>query len=106
MSWDPFQRAVLAELGHELYRPVRMTVPGAVQVDDAVLARMARAAGLEVDDFARRFALSGFNAAGVACNLNFTTEAFEKNDRGNRGKTAWWQWTAPRVAVEHPPRRR
>lgn len=55
MSWDPFQRAVLAELGHELYRPVRLAVPGAVQVDDAVLARMARAAGLDVDDFARRF---------------------------------------------------
>ena len=55
MSWDPFQRAVLAELGHELYRPVRLAVPSAVQVDDAVLARMARAAGLDVDDFARRF---------------------------------------------------
>jgi len=55
VSWDPFQRAVLAELGHELYRPVRLVMPGAVQVDDAVLARMARAAGLEVDDFARRF---------------------------------------------------
>ena len=55
MSWDPFQRAVLTELGHELYRPVRLAIPGAVQVDDAVLARMARAAGLEVDDFARRF---------------------------------------------------
>lgn len=47
------------------------------------------------DDFARRPTLSGFNTAGVACNLNFTTEAFEKTDRGNRGKTAWWQWTAP-----------
>ena len=55
MSWDPFQRAVLAELGHALYRPVRMAVPGAVQVDDAVLARMARAAGLDIDDFTRRF---------------------------------------------------
>ena len=55
MSWDPFQRAVLAELGHELYRPVRLAVPGAVQVDDAVLARMARAAGLDVDDFTHRF---------------------------------------------------
>lgn len=55
MSWDLFQRAVLAELGHVLYRPARLAVPGAVQVDDAVLARMARAAGLEVDDFAGRF---------------------------------------------------
>lgn len=55
MSWDPFQRAVLAELGHVVYRPVQLTVPGSVQVDDAVLARMARAAGLDIDDFTRRF---------------------------------------------------
>ena len=55
MNWDPFQRAVLAELGHVLYRPVRLAVEGAVQVDDAVLARLARAAGMDVDDFARRF---------------------------------------------------
>jgi hypothetical protein len=46
VSWDPFQRAVLAELGHELYRPVRLAVAGSIQVDDAVLARMARAAAL------------------------------------------------------------
>ena len=55
MNWDPFQRAVLAELGHVLYRPVRLAVPGAVQLDEAVLARLARAAGMEVDDFTRRF---------------------------------------------------
>ena len=55
MSWDPFQRAVLAELGHELYRPVRLAVPGSVQLDDAVLARMARAAAMDIDDFTRRF---------------------------------------------------
>ena len=55
MSWDPFQRAVLAELGHVLYRPVRLAMPGAAQVDDAVLARLARAAGLGVDDFTHRF---------------------------------------------------
>lgn len=55
MSWDPFQRAVLAELGHVLYRPVRPAAAGAVQVDDALLARTARAAGMEVDDFIRRF---------------------------------------------------
>ena len=53
MSWDPFQRAVLAELGHAVYRlPV---VAQGVQVDDAVLARLARAAAMDVDDFARRF---------------------------------------------------
>jgi hypothetical protein len=55
VSWDPFQRAVLAELGHVLYRPVQLAVAGAVQVDDAVLARLARAAGMDVEDFARRF---------------------------------------------------
>ena len=55
MSWDPFQRTVLAELGHVLYRPVRLAIPGTVQVDDAVLAKLARAAGLEVDDFTQRF---------------------------------------------------
>lgn len=56
MSWDPFQRAVLAELGHVLYRasglaPVlppagiemeMATAAGAV--DDTMLARLARAA--------------------------------------------------------------
>ena len=53
MSWDPFQRAVLAELGHAVYQlPV---VAQGVQVDDAVLARLARAAGLAPDDFSRQF---------------------------------------------------
>lgn len=55
MSWDPFQRAVLAELGHVVYRPVQMPVAGAVTVDDAVLARLARAAGMDIDDFTRQF---------------------------------------------------
>jgi hypothetical protein len=55
VSWDPFQRAVLAELGHVLYRPVRLAVPGAAQVDDAVLARLARAAAMDIDDFTRSF---------------------------------------------------
>lgn len=53
MSWDPFQRAVLAELGHAVYRPP--VVAQGVQVDDAVLVRLARAAAMDVDDFARRF---------------------------------------------------
>ena len=43
MSWDPFQRAVLAELGLALYQPV--PAPGALEVDDAMLAQLARAAG-------------------------------------------------------------
>ena len=55
MSWDPFQRAVLAELGHELYRPVLLAIPGAVQVDEAVLARMARVAAMDIEEFTRRF---------------------------------------------------
>ena len=42
MSWDPLQRAVLEELGHVLYRSA--SAPGACQVDEAMLARLARAA--------------------------------------------------------------
>ena len=53
MSWDPFQRAVLAELGQAVYRPP--VVAQGVQVDDAVLARLARAAGLAPDAFSRQF---------------------------------------------------
>lgn len=53
MTWDPFQRAVLAELGHVVYRPPLATQ--GVQLGDAALARLARAAGLEIDDFTRRF---------------------------------------------------
>lgn len=47
------------------------------------------------DSFGRRETLTGWNAAGVACNSNFTLEAFEPVTRGNRDKTAWWEWTAP-----------
>lgn len=59
MNWDPFQREVLAELGHVLYRQagsglagdtetVRRDAPGieAAAVDDPMLARIARAAGM------------------------------------------------------------
>ena len=53
MSWDPFQRAVLAELGHVVYRPPVMAQ--GIQLDDAVLARLARAAGLAPEDFSRQF---------------------------------------------------
>ncbi|HSD17088.1 MAG TPA: hypothetical protein VLC71_07520 [Thermomonas sp.] len=55
MSWDPFQRAVLAELGHAVYRPLPRSAAGAAQVDEAVLARLARAAAMDVEEFARRF---------------------------------------------------
>ena len=54
MSWDPFQRAVLAELGHVLYRPARqapsMIVPMAAE---AVLLRLARAASVELAELMR-----------------------------------------------------
>ena len=54
MSWDPFQREVLAELGHVLYRPANLVAalpahPGpdaAARTDLAMLTRLARAAGV------------------------------------------------------------
>ncbi|WP_374249161.1 hypothetical protein [Thermomonas sp.] len=45
MSWDPFQRAVLAELGYALYRPAA-TLPA---LDADMLARLARAAAATPD---------------------------------------------------------
>ena len=54
MSWDAFQREVLAELGHVLYLPLRAGTPGvqaaiAGDADAAMLARLARAANLDAD---------------------------------------------------------
>lgn len=57
MSWDPFQRDVLAELGHVVYRQAGVEIAAevdAISVDMALLdaqmlARVARAAGLTVD---------------------------------------------------------
>jgi hypothetical protein len=51
MSWDAFQREALAELGHVVYMPLRAGPTGArvVDVDAAMLARLARAAGVEAD---------------------------------------------------------
>jgi hypothetical protein len=51
MSWDAFQREALAELGHVLYAPLQAgpTSARVVDVDAAMLARLARAAGVEVD---------------------------------------------------------
>ncbi len=53
MSWDPFQREVLAELGLVAYRPAAQASPSILHVDiatgmpdAAMLARVARAAGL------------------------------------------------------------
>ena len=53
MSWDPFQREVLAELGLVAYRPAAGASPSMPPVerapgtpDAAMLARVARAAGL------------------------------------------------------------
>ncbi len=64
MSWDPFQREVLAELGHVLYRQITAAAeplpddlaaadhPQAVVAspEAAMLGRLARAAALPVDD--------------------------------------------------------
>ncbi len=60
MSWDPFQQDVLAELGHVLYRQAGAASPDqAVQVappsaavegiGDPMLARVARAAGMSIE---------------------------------------------------------
>ena len=63
MSWDPFQREVLAELGHVLYRHTAaiaealsgdLTGPDSPQAvpaspEAAMLARLARAAALPAD---------------------------------------------------------
>ena len=50
MSWDPFQRAVLAELGHVLYAPAAADAPRAApDLDAAMLAKLARAAGVDAE---------------------------------------------------------
>ncbi len=48
MSWDAFQREVLAELGHTLYRTTDPQV-ALVEVDAGMLARLARAAGVDAE---------------------------------------------------------
>lgn len=54
MNWDPFQRAVLAEMGHALYRPARQAPPLiAPPADEALLARLARAALLDAAELPR-----------------------------------------------------
>lgn len=45
--------------------------------------------------FARRGQLAGSNAEGVAMNWLFNTDPFEPGHGSARGKTAWWEWTAP-----------
>ncbi|QIL21490.1 hypothetical protein [Thermomonas sp. HDW16] len=49
MSWDGFQREVLAELGHVLYRPMHAQA-ARVDVDAGMLARLARAVGMDADE--------------------------------------------------------
>ena len=53
MSWDGFQREVLAELGHVLYVPLHARQAGAQAamgaIDEAMLARIARAAGVDAE---------------------------------------------------------
>ena len=52
MSWDAFQRDVLAELGHVLYVPLQAGMANAptVDVDAGMLARLAQAAGVAVEE--------------------------------------------------------
>ena len=55
MSWSPYQRAILAELGHALYAPLP-SPPASQQVvelpagDSAMLARLAIAAGRALEE--------------------------------------------------------
>jgi hypothetical protein len=59
MMWDPFQQQVLAELGHVMYRQVGVVSAAETMhtarsptnvdsIDDPMLARVARAAGMTV----------------------------------------------------------
>lgn len=83
MSWDPFQREVLAELGHVLYRTAggsdviadeslaeRATAAPAGKPDAALLARLAHAAGVPVDSLPAAWhdpqALARLRASGEA----------------------------------------
>jgi len=65
MSWDPFQQAVLAELGHVLYRQAGVGLadetahvdasPTYVEsIDGPMLARVARAADMSVESVQAR----------------------------------------------------
>jgi 2-oxo-4-hydroxy-4-carboxy--5-ureidoimidazoline (OHCU) decarboxylase len=65
MSWDAFQREALAELGHVVYMPLRAATAGAraVDVDAAMLARLARAAGVEADALLAHPDIAGLTAA-------------------------------------------
>ena len=82
MTWDPFQREVLAELGHVLYRTagsaaiadelraVTTTPAAACNPDATLLARLARAAGVPVDALPAAWhdpeALARLRASGAA----------------------------------------
>lgn len=73
MTWDPFQREVLAELGHVVYRqagaefnsasvfapataPLHAAAPASHGdfIDASMLARIARAAAMSTDDMQAR----------------------------------------------------
>ncbi|MEO6154993.1 MAG: hypothetical protein ABIP16_04625 [Thermomonas sp.] len=57
MNWDPFQREVLAELGHVVYRQAGVAmaqdaeapVVDAAMLDGLMLARIARAADMSTE---------------------------------------------------------
>ena len=47
MSWDAYQREVLRELGHDVYGLLHTATPVAADIDGEMLARVAKAAGLQ-----------------------------------------------------------
>lgn len=62
MNWDPFQREILAELGHVIYRQAGVTLEGdadtvhvvssgfdVVSIDDLMLVHVARAASMTTE---------------------------------------------------------
>ena len=65
MSWDGFQREVLAELGHVLYVPLHARQAGAQAamgaIDEAMLARIARAAGVDAEGLRAHADIAGVN---------------------------------------------
>ncbi|HQW60205.1 hypothetical protein [Thermomonas sp.] len=66
MSWDGFQREVLAELGHVLYVPLHARQAGAQAamgaIDEAMLARIARAAGVDAEGLRAHADIAGASA--------------------------------------------
>lgn len=83
MNWDPFQREVLAELGHVLYRQAGVAMApdveaaqfnaedaGFLSTDDPMLVRIARAADMTIEalqtNFGDMHAIAGLRGNGAA----------------------------------------